>query len=297
MRIKSREESVMQALAHGVMIILSALAVIPFWLLIASSFTEESVAVKAGYKFIPSVVSLEAYQYIFRQWEQIGRAYGITILVTVAGTVLTVLMTTMFAYGLIQKKVKGVKIIFILVIITMLFNGGIVPSYYVYNNFLHVKNTIFGLLVPNLLMNGFTVVLVKNYLQQNIPAELLEAAEIDGAGQFTICFKMVFPLSTPILATIGLLGGVAYWNDWTNGLYYINKATLYSIQQFLNEMNNNIQFMANNASNLAGTQLADLPSATIRMAIAVVAILPIMLIYPFFHKYFAKGITMGAVKG
>lgn len=297
MGVKSKEEKIMQVIAHIVMIVLSALAVIPFWLLIASSFTEESVAVKFGYKFLPSVLSLEAYQYILNQWSQVGRAYGVTIIVSTIGTTAMILMTAMFSYGLIQKNVRGVNVIFILVLITMLFNGGIVPSYYVYNNFLHVKNTLFGLLIPNLLMNGFTVILVKNYLQQNIPSELLEAAEIDGAGQFKVFFKIVFPLSTPILATVGLMGGVAYWNDWTNGLYYINESKLYSIQQLLNEMNNNIQFMANNATNLGGSSLVDLPSTTIRMAIAVVAIIPIMCIYPFFQKYFAKGITMGAVKG
>ena len=297
MGIKSKEEKIIQVIAHAVMIFLSALAVIPFWLLVAASFTEESVAIKLGYKFIPSKFSVDAYLYILREWVQIGRAYGITILVTGIGTLIMVLITVMFAYGLIQKNVPGVKTIFVLVILTMLFNGGIVPTYYVYNNFLHVKDTIFGLLLPNLLMNAFTIILVMNYMRQNIPAELLEAAEIDGAGQFAIYFKMVVPLSTPILATVGLLGGVTYWNDWTNGLYYIHDTKLYSIQQLLNEMNNNIQFLANNAANMAGNGFSDLPSATIRMAIAVIAILPIMMIYPFFHKYFAKGITMGAVKG
>jgi len=297
MKIKINEEKTMQVLAHVVMIVLSILAVIPFLLLISASFTEETVAVKYGYKFLPSVFSLDAYQYIFKQWEQIGRAYGITILVTAIGTVIMVMITSMFAYGLIQKNIRGIKVIFILVIVTMLFNGGIVPTYYIYNNIFRLKDTIWGLIIPNLLMNAFTLILVKSYMQFNIPPELMEAAEIDGAGQFTIFFKMVFPLSAPIIATIGLLGGVAYWNDWINGLYYIQDANLFSIQQLLNAINNNIQFLANNATNTSGNSAMNLPSATIRMAIAVVAILPIVMIYPFFHKYFAKGLTMGAVKG
>ena len=297
MKIKINEEKTMQVLAHVVMIVLSILAVIPFLLLISASFTEETVAVKYGYKFLPSVFSLDAYQYIFKQWEQIGRAYGITILVTAIGTVIMVMITSMFAYGLIQKNIRGIKVIFILVIVTMLFNGGIVPTYYIYNNIFRLKDTIWGLIIPNLLMNAFTLILVKSYMQFNIPPELMEAAEIDGAGQFTIFFKMVFPLSAPIIATIGLLGGVAYWNDWINGLYYIQDANLFSIQQLLNAINNNIQFLANNATNMSGNSAMNLPSATIRMAIAVVAILPIVMIYPFFHKYFAKGLTMGAVKG
>ena len=297
MGIKSKQEKAFGMTAHIVMIILSVLAVIPFWLLVASSFMEESAVTRSGYQFWPTEFSLAAYQYIFAQFGQIGRAYGITIIVTAIGTTLAIVMVTMFAYGLIQKDVPGVKVIFILVLITMLFSGGIVPTYYVYNNVLHVKNTIWGLILPNLLMNGFTVILVKNYFENSIPRELLEAAEVDGANHFHIVFRLVMPLAKPILATVGLLTGVSYWNDWTNGLYYITDEKLYSIQQLLNKMNENIQFMANNASTLGTINMGTLPSATVRMAIAVVAILPIIIIYPFFQKYFAKGITMGAVKG
>lgn len=297
MGVKSKEDRILQVIANVVLALLSLAAVIPFWLLIAASFTEEKTAIRLGYKFLPSEFSLNAYSYIFQQWTQIGRAYGVTILVTVVGTACSVLFITMFAYGLIQKDVIGVKVIMFLVLLSMLFNGGLVPTYIIYTNFLHVRDTIFGLLLPNLLMNGFTVILVKNYLQNNIPGELMEAAEMDGAGQYNIFFKIVIPLSTPILATIGLLNAVAYWNDWTNGLYYIKNPRLYSIQQLLNEMNSNIQFLANNATNLQGANLANLPSNTVRMAIAVVAILPIIIAYPFFQKYFAKGITMGAIKG
>lgn len=297
MGIKSKSEKISECIGNIVMIFLCILAIVPFWLLIASSLASEAEVTIEGYKFWPKEFSLEAYKYIFDQWGQIGRAYGITLIVTVIGTVAAILMVAMLAYGLSQKDVPGVKGIFFLVLMTMLFNGGIVPTYYVYNNFLHVKDTIWGLILPNLLMNGFTVILVKNYFEQNIPGELVEAAELDGANQFHILFKLVMPLSTPILATVGLLTGVAYWNDWTNGLYYITDENLYSIQQLLNKMNDNIQFLANNASLMGGAAMIELPSATVRMAIAVIAILPVIIIYPFFQKYFAKGIVMGAVKG
>lgn len=297
MGIKSKSEKISECIGNIVMIFLCILAIVPFWLLIASSLASEAEVTIEGYKFWPKEFSLEAYKYIFEQWGQIGRAYGITLIVTVIGTVAAILMVAMLAYGLSQKDVPGVKGIFFLVLMTMLFNGGIVPTYYVYNNFLHVKDTIWGLILPNLLMNGFTVILVKNYFEQNIPGELVEAAELDGANQFHILFKLVMPLSTPILATVGLLTGVAYWNDWTNGLYYITDENLYSIQQLLNKMNDNIQFLANNASLMGGAAMIELPSATVRMAIAVIAILPVIIIYPFFQKYFAKGIVMGAVKG
>jgi len=296
--IQSKGDKIMGMIAHMVMIILSAAAVIPFVLLFMSSITNEQEVTLEGYGFWPKQFSLEAYKYIFEQWGQIGRAYGITLIVTFVGTTLAILLVAMLSYGLVQRDVPGIRVVFLLVLLTMLFNGGIVPTYYVYNNLLHVKNTIWGLVLPNLLMNGFTVILVKNYFEHNIPAELIEAAELDGANQFHILFKLVMPLATPILATVGLLTGVAYWNDWTNGLYYITDDKLFSIQQLLNKMNENIQFLANNASLLGGTAInTALPSGTVRMAIAVVAILPVIIIYPFFQKYFAKGITMGAVKG
>lgn len=297
MGIRSRQDKIFTAVSHIVMVFLCILALIPFWLLIISSFTSEAEVTKNGYQFWPQKFSVEAYEYILNQWQQIGRAYGITIIVTVIGTVAAILLVAMLAYGLIQRDVPGVKVIFVLILVTMLFSGGIVPSYYVYTNVLHIKNTIWALIIPGLLMNGFNVILVKNYFEQNVPMELIEAAEMDGAGHFHILFKLVMPLATPILATVGLLTGVSYWNDWNNGLYYITDESLYSVQLLLNKMNDNIQFLANNASSLGTISIANMPSATVRMAIAVVAIVPIIVIYPFFQKYFAKGITMGAVKG
>lgn len=296
MNLQSKEEKRTQWVAHIILAMASLTALVPFWLLVSASFSDDSYAVKNGYKFLPELLSLDAYTYVFQQWDQIGRAYMMTILVTVIGTVLSICFTSALSYGL-NQKVPGVKAIFILILITMLINGGIVPTYIVYNNLLKVKNTIWGLILPNLLMNGFTVILVKNYLLHNIPKELLEAAQVDGSGHFGTFFKIVFPLSKPILATVGLMSAVFYWNDWTNGLYYISDESLYTIQLLLNKMNENILFMANNAQNMVGIDMATIPSATMRMAIAVIGILPIIMAYPFFQKYFVKGITMGSVKG
>lgn len=297
MKIRSKEDKVYGAAAHICMIVLSLCAFLPFWLLIAASFTEEHTAVKYGYKFMPSQWSTAAYDYILKQWSQIGRAYGVTLIVTAVGTVASILIVMMASYALTQKDVPGIRVVSFLIIFTMLFNGGLVPTYMVYNNILHVKNTLFGLLLPNLLCSGFNIILVRSYIQSNIPSALVEAAEIDGASQMGIFWKVVFPLSKPIIATIGLLNGVAYWNDWTNGLYYITNSQLYSIQQLLNEINNNIQYLSSNASAMSGIDTSSIPSNTVRMAIAVVAILPILCLYPFFQKYFSKGITLGAVKG
>ena len=297
MNVRSKEEKRLELSGHIVLIILCLLTIMPFVLLIASSVTDESAVITEGYKFIPKEFSLEAYHYIFAEWAQIGHAYFITIIVAIIGTFFCIMVTTMFAFGLTFEDIPGTKLLFILCLFTMLFNGGIVATYYTYCNFIHIKNTIFALIVPGLMMGAFNVILVKNYIKNNIPGELIEAAEMDGAGPIYIFFQLIIPLSTPILATIGLMSAVMYWNDWNNGLYYITDSNLFSIQQLLNQMNNNIQYLVSNANNLGAVDLSTLPSTTIRMAIAVVAILPILCAYPFFQKYFAKGITVGAVKG
>ncbi len=292
-----RESTVWQIAAHAIMISGSLLALLPFILLVIASFTDNQTALVNGYSFFPAKWSLEAYEYIAREWVTVGRAYLMTIVVTVVGTVLSLVLTSTFAFAVSNDRLPGHKLLMFLSIFTMLFNGGIVASYYVYSNIFHIKDTIFALIVPNLLMTPFNVVLVKNYYKNSISPSILEAARIDGASVFQVFHKIVIPLSVPILATIGLMTVIAYWNDWTNGLYYLterNGVKLYTIQLVLNKINENINFLANN-SELAA-KAASLPSTTMRMAIAVVGVLPIMIAYPFFQKYFVKGITLGGVK-
>ncbi|MBS5523033.1 MAG: carbohydrate ABC transporter permease [Clostridiales bacterium] len=271
------------------------MALLPFVLLIIASFTDNTIAVKEGYSYFPSKWSLDAYAYIWRNAAMIVRAYGVTIAVTVIGTAAGLVITALYAYMLSKKGLPGRKFLIFFVILTMLFNGGLVPTYLVYSNMLHIKDTLWALIVPTLLMNGFNVILIKNYFENNIPGELYESARIDGAGEWFIFSKIAMPLSRPILATVGLLMGIAYWNDWQNGLYYLNDTSLYSIQNILNQINQNISYLA--SSGVSGVSMADLPTTTIRMAIAFVGILPIVIAYPFFQKNFAKGITMGSVKG
>ncbi|MCM1220171.1 MAG: carbohydrate ABC transporter permease [Lachnospiraceae bacterium] len=293
--VKSRQEKIFTAAAHIVMIVLCILAVAPFWLMISGSLTDNTMLAKTGYQFIPAKFSLEAYAYIVQEWAQIGNSYLVTVIVTFAGTVVSLVMVSLAGFALSQRDVPGLKVISTLIIITMLFNGGVVSSYIIYSNLIHIKDTIWALIVPNLMLNGFNVVLVKNYMTHSLPFELQEAAEIDGAGCFGIYVHIILPLSKPILATVGLLTAVGYWNDWTNGLYFVTDSKLYSVQLLLNQMNNNIQYLASH-SNLAGSQ-GSMPGTSMRMAIAVVGILPILVLYPFFQKYFEQGITMGAVKG
>lgn len=296
--MKSREYRVTQLLAHLVCGLFALMALLPFILLIVASFTDNGWATANGFSFFPKEWSLDAYRYIAVQWDTIGRAYVMTIVVTLVGTASSILVTTLFAYAICQKDVPGMKVLSFMLIFTMLFNGGLVATYYTYVNYFHVRNTIWALILPNLMMNAFNVILVRNYFVNSIPYSLIEAARLDGASEFGIFFKVVMPLSLPIIATIGLMTGLMYWNDWQNGMYYLTErggGHLYTIQIILNNINENINALLQNSSVTGGMNIK-MPSTTVRMAIATVGILPILVIYPFFQKYFVKGITLGGVK-
>jgi len=299
--MKTREYKMTQVIANTVCSLFTLGAILPFMLLIMASLTDNAWAVANGFSFFPKEFSLAAYEYIAVQWDVIGKAYLMTVVVTGIGTVLSLAISTLFAYGVSRDGVPGMKIINFLLIFTMLFNGGLVSTYYSYVNIFKIKNTIFALLFPNLLMNAFNVILLKNYFVNSIPESLLEAARIDGASEMRIFMKIVVPLSKPIVATVGLLTALAYWNDWQNGLYYLTDrggSHLYTIQNVMNNINENLQVLLQNASKAAaiGANAMQMPSTTIRMAIAVVGILPLLVLYPFFQKYFVKGITLGGVK-
>ncbi len=282
--------------AHIVLILLSAACLFPFVLLVVASFTDDTTAMLEGYRLFPSKMSLDAYRYLLDNAMTFVRAYGITIIVTVIGTVVCILLTTLTAYALSKKGLPGRRILNLVVIFTMLFNGGLVATYINYTTIFHIKNTLFALLIPNLLMGAFMVMLMRNYFQNNIPEDLYEAARIDGAGEFYIFGRIAIPLSTPMIATVGLMSAIGYWNDWQNALYYVDNRNLYSIQAWLNAINDSISVLSSLGST-AGVSAADLPSTTMRMAVAVIGVLPILVIYPIFQKYFAAGIMAGAVKG
>lgn len=193
------------------------------------------------------------------------------------------------------KELPGRYAVSFIVFFKMLFNGGLVPTYMMWTSIFHIKNTVAALIVPALLMNAFYVIMMRSYFTANIPDALVEAARIDGANEYKILGSIVLPLSLPMMATLGLMVGLGYWNDWMNGLYYVTDTKLFTIQNILNRMIQDIQFLANNSMGAgSGTKL---PSIGIRMAIAVIGILPMFCIYPFFQKYFVKGITVGGVKG
>lgn len=285
--------------SHILMIVLSLMAVLPIVLLVTSSFTDNSSLIRNGYSFFPEKWTVENYAYIFQSGNTVPRAYGISIALTVSGTLLGTAITLMLGYGLSKTYLPGRKFINVVLLITLLFNGGLVPTYLVYTNTLHVKNTFWGLLLPGLLMNGFNVMLVKSYFISSLPGEILEAADIDGANEFQKFFLISLPLAVPIIATVAMFTAMGYWNDWNNGYVYISTATqLYSVQNLLNRMQQNMQFLITN-SGMSGTASAakDLPSEGVRMAISIIGLLPIMILYPWLQRFFISGVTLGGVKG
>lgn len=295
---KIKGDTVFQIVINVILIILVLSCILPFILLIMASFTEESVLIADGYSFWPKVFSLDAYIYLANQAPTILRSYGITIFITVVGTGISLLIGPMLAYPLSRRDFKLRNVLSFVVFFTMLFNGGLVPTYMMWTQIFNIKNTIWALIFPALLLNAFYIMLMKNYFKTNIPMELIEAGKIDGAGEFYIFFKVVFPLSLPILATVGLFVGIGYWNDWMNGLYYVTDAKLFSLQNLLNRMMQNINYLASaEGASVAGAGNIIMPSSAMRMAMAVIGVLPIMVLYPFFQKYFVKGMTVGAVKG
>ncbi len=297
--MKTRDNTIFQSIANTVLGLLSFMALFPFLLLFISSLTSEDSLAINGYSIIPKEWSLEAYEYLVKQGDQIIHAYGITVLVTVVGVILGLAIMSLLAYPLSRKDLPGRKALTFFVFFTMLFNGGLVPTYLLYTNYLGIKNTIWALLVPALLVSAWYVLLMRTHFSENIPGAVLESAQIDGAGEFRIFARIVIPMGRPILATVGLFVGIAYWNDWYNGMIYITDPDFFSIQNLLTRMMSDIQFLANNSSlssAAAGAQVA-IPSMSVRMAIATIGVLPIVIIYPFVQNNFVKGISVGAVKG
>jgi len=271
---------------------------LPIALVVISSITDENVLISTGYTFFPSKLSLDSYYYMVKQSEIILHAYGVTILVTCLGTLMSVMITTMLAYPMSRPNFRYRNALAFFVFFTMLFNGGVVASYIMWSRVFQIKDTIWALIIPNYLVTAFNVFLVRNYYVTAVPLSVIESAQIDGASELTIFFKIMLPLAVPSVATISLFTGLIYWNDWINGLYYLTDARLYGIQNLLIRIMNNIQFLkvSSNVSML-GTMNIDLPGTSVRMAMAVIGILPIMIIYPFLQKHIIKGVVLGAVKG
>ncbi len=284
--------------AHIIMSLLTVSAVLPFILLVVSSVTSEEIINRYGYSIIPRSLDFTAYRYLLMSSTKILKAYGMTVLVAAVGTTANIFLTMFMGYLLSKRDLPGRSALSFLIFFTMLFNGGMIPSYIVWSSLMKVTDTIWGLILPNLLLSAFNVILMKNYFTTNVPQEILEAAEMDSCSQVQMLFRICIPLSRPMISTLALFSALAYWNDWINGLYYlVRNKDLYTIQNVLNTMQNNIQFLKEYATAGLGEFASSVPSLGVRMAIAVLSIVPIMVIYPFFQKSFVRGIVIGGVKG
>ena len=246
----SKKFNVIATVILGILVVVT---MVPILMIVIASFTEEKTLLRDGYSLLPGALSVDAYIYMVKQGAIIVRAYGVSILVTFVGTLGSVLITAMLAYPMSRKAFKYRGILTFFVFFTMLFSGGIVPSYIMWTRVFQIKDTIWALILPNYLVTAFNVFLVKNYYTNSIPDSLIEAAQIDGAGEMKIFWKVMLPLSVPTIATVSLFSGLAYWNDWINGLYYINDANLYSIQILLLKIMNNINALKQNTGSLIVT--------------------------------------------
>ncbi|KPV58694.1 sugar ABC transporter permease [Paenibacillus sp. A3] len=277
--------------------ILAFLCVFPFVFVTIISFTDEGTLARNGYRIIPEKWSLEAYRYVFKAGDQLLRSYGVTIAVTVIGTLLSMIMIALFAYAISRKSFKYRNFFSFFAFFTMLFNGGLVPTYIVVTQLLGLKDSIWGLILP-LAVNAFYIMIMRTFFSTSVPDAIIESGKIDGAGEFGIFFRLVLPLSLPGLATIGLFSTLGYWNDWFNALLYIDKPSLVPLQSMLMRIETSMQFILQNTSNpsMGVAVLQSLPQDTSRMAMVVLATGPIVFAYPFFQRYFIQGLTVGAVK-
>lgn len=282
----------------NVIFFLWALAcVLPLLLVAVVSFSSEQSIFQNGYSFFPSEWSLAAYEFFFKLGDQLVRSYAITIFVTAAGTLFSLAITAMFAYVLSRSDYAYNRIFTLLLLFTMLFNGGIVATYMVNTQWLKMGDSLSALIFP-MSLNAFYVIVLRTFYK-SIPMEIIEAARIDGAGEFKTFFRIVLPLSKPGLATIGMFTTIAYWNDWFLGMLYIIDQKKYPVQTLLWSMQNSLEFMKQSSANALeyAEMAASAPTDSGRMALTVLVVLPVLLAYPFFQKYFVKGLTVGGVKG
>lgn len=273
-------------------------SIVPFLFVIMISISSKQSIAKWGYRFIPKEFSLDAYSFLWNEKDMILGAFGISLIVTILGTVIGLILTSSMGYVLSRAEFKLKGFLTWVVFIPMIFSGGMVASYVININVLHLKDTIWALILP-LAVSSYHVVICKTFFKTSIPDSIVEAAKIDGASQLNIYTRIILPVSKPLLATIGLFLSFGYWNDWFQSSLYINNSRLMSLQAILNNIQKNVEFLANNPS--AGLSLQEyktmMPTESARMAIAVLIVVPIACAYPFFQRYFVSGLTIGSVKG
>ncbi|MBQ7841709.1 MAG: carbohydrate ABC transporter permease [Lachnospiraceae bacterium] len=284
-------------IVHLFVIVFSFVCLYPFLLVVGGSLMTNSEAINSGFKVIPDEPTLASYQILLGNGALIFNGYKITVFVTVVGTCLSIAVNGMMGYVLSRKHLAGRRVMNLYVLLTMLFNGGMVPWYLVCTQYLHLKDTYWALILPSV-VSAWYIFLIRNYFT-GVPEELWESAKLDGASEFTVFSKIYLPLATPVIATVVLFAALGYWNDWWLGLMLIDDSTMQPLQMLLRTMISNIQFLQTMSQQSSEVQamLASVPGDGVKMAMVVVTTGPIILLYPFVQKYFMKGIMVGAVKG
>lgn len=281
-----------------ILTIFALLSVIPFIFVAIISFTSEKALKLNGYSFFPKEFSLAAYDYVINSSSQLLKSYGVTIMVTVLGTIIGLFFISTYAFAISRRSFAYRGFFTMVAFIPMLFSGGLVSTYLVMTKFLHLKNTIWALILP-MCMNSWYIIVLRTFFKTSVPDAVIESAKIDGASEMRLFFQIVLPISLPGMATIALFLTLGYWNDWFNAMLYIDQASLTPLQYMLMRIENSMEFLSQNATKLGMAQIeasAKLPKETAKMAMVVLSTAPIIFAYPFFQKYFVQGLTIGAVK-
>ena len=288
-----------EAAFHIVLGSFALACIIPFVFVVIISFSSEESIRRIGYSFIPQEWSLAAYNQVFKLGDALWRSYFNSFFITVAGTVISVSMCILYAYPLYRKDYRFRGFFSFLSFFTMIFGGGLIPTYIVCKDLLGMSNNYYALIVP-MLVSPFNIIIMRTFFQTTVPFDLIEAATIDGSGEYSTLARIVLPIRKPGIATIALLTALAYWNEWFLCLLYVTKRELYPLQYLLMEMQRNAEFLARNSSMIGASgaeAIRSLPSQTMRMAVVVFIVLPIACAYPFFQLYVVAGLTIGSVKG
>lgn len=295
--LKTTGEKVFHVVIHFLLIILSACCLVPFLIILGSSFQSQEEIMSIGYKILPLKPTLNAYRMLLAAPGRILNAYKVTIITTAVGTIVGLWLVSTCGYVMSRRDYAYKRMLSFYVFFTMLFNGGLVPTYILITRWLNLKDTLIALIIPGL-CSAWNILLMKGFFQ-SVPVSLIESAKLDGAGELRVFTQIVVPISKPAFATVGLLLLLTYWNEWYYSMLFIDDENLVKLQYLLMTIMKNIEYLnspeAVNAG--LGSAAASMPTLSARMAMCVVAAGPILVVFPFFQKYFVKGMTVGAVKG
>ncbi|MDF2871697.1 MAG: sugar transporter permease protein [Anaerocolumna sp.] len=298
-QVKKKKAGAGQYILSVLLGIYTLFCLLPIILVFVTAFSDEKSIVSNGFTYFPKEFSLEGFKYVFKYGTQLAVSYGATIFITVVGTLLGLLVMSLLGYGLSRRDFRLRRALSIFVMVPMLFSGGQLASYIIFTSVYHMKDSIWLLILP-LMVSTMNVIILRTYIQMSIPDELMESARIDGASEYRTFFQIVLPLMKPALASVGFMMATAYWNDWQNALLYITSESKTPLQLLLVRIQRNIEFLLNNKSITGSAMIAmqqNIPQYSCIMATVLTVVGPIMIVYPFFQKYFVKGLTVGSVKG